>query len=106
MTTMVEHLVPETLYYFKMQARNDKGYGPMSGTVRYRTPKLTVPPGVNRHKAKSDGISKINFDEDKNDKNGMVTEVLIIAVGSGIGVLLVVLAIVGAVCFCRNKRQR
>ena len=34
-TDLTEH----TTYYFKVQARNSKGYGPMSSTVFYKTPK-------------------------------------------------------------------
>ena len=36
---MIRDLTAETTYYFKMQARNDKGFGPMSATVIYITPK-------------------------------------------------------------------
>lgn len=39
LTTTIKGLTPETTYYFKVQARNSKGYGPMSPTVIFRTPK-------------------------------------------------------------------
>ena len=39
LTTSITGLTPETTYYFKVQARNSKGYGPMSPTVTFRTPK-------------------------------------------------------------------
>ena len=39
LTTTIMGLTPETTYYFKVQARNSKGYGPMSPTVIFRTPK-------------------------------------------------------------------
>ncbi len=39
LTTTIKKLTPETTYYFKVQARNSKGYGPMSPTVIFRTPK-------------------------------------------------------------------
>jgi len=32
-------LTTETTYYFKVQAKNDKGPGPMSPTVIFRTPR-------------------------------------------------------------------
>ena len=38
LTTTIDTLSPDTVYYFKMQARNDKGYGPQSDVVQYRTP--------------------------------------------------------------------
>ena len=35
--TEVRQLDPDTRYYFKIQARNSKGYGPLSSVVQYRT---------------------------------------------------------------------
>ncbi|GLH00170.1 Contactin [Gryllus bimaculatus] len=37
MTTTVKSLTPETTYYFKIQARNSKGYGPFSSVVSFTT---------------------------------------------------------------------
>lgn len=34
----VRQLEPDTTYYFKIQARNSKGYGPTSETISYHTP--------------------------------------------------------------------
>ncbi|PVD36565.1 hypothetical protein C0Q70_03550 [Pomacea canaliculata] len=41
LSTVIAELTPDTTYYFKVQARNRKGYGPMSNTVKYRTPAVT-----------------------------------------------------------------
>ena len=38
LSATIRDLSPETTYYFKVQARNSKGYGPMAPTVIYRTP--------------------------------------------------------------------
>lgn len=35
---IVKGLHPNTIYYFKIQARNSKGYGPFSTTVSFKTP--------------------------------------------------------------------
>ena len=35
----ITELTPDTTYFFKVQARNSKGYGPMSPTKIYKTPK-------------------------------------------------------------------
>ena len=35
--TIIDQLEPSTKYYFKIQARNSKGYGPLSPVVAYRT---------------------------------------------------------------------
>lgn len=37
MTTSIRGLTPNTTYYFKIQARNNKGYGPLSSMVVFRT---------------------------------------------------------------------
>ena len=37
MTQVLKGLVPDTLYFFKMQARNEKGFGPISAPVSFRT---------------------------------------------------------------------
>ena len=39
LTTTIRDLTPETTYYFKVQARNSVGYGPLSPTIIFRTPK-------------------------------------------------------------------
>ncbi|XP_076322719.1 neogenin-like isoform X3 [Tachypleus tridentatus] len=39
MTTTLKGLTPATTYYFKIQARNNKGYGPFSAEVVYMTEK-------------------------------------------------------------------
>ena len=36
-STEISQLNPDTKYYFKIQARNSKGYGPLSTIVQYRT---------------------------------------------------------------------
>ena len=38
LSTTIKDLTLGTTYYFKVQARNTKGYGPMSPTVIFRTP--------------------------------------------------------------------
>ncbi|XP_075218308.1 neogenin protein frazzled isoform X2 [Lycorma delicatula] len=37
MTTTIKNLLPSTTYYFKILARNSKGYGPMSATTSFTT---------------------------------------------------------------------
>lgn len=36
-STVIYNLRPFTLYYFKVQARNSRGYGPFSNTATFRT---------------------------------------------------------------------
>ncbi|XP_028825055.1 neogenin-like isoform X5 [Denticeps clupeoides] len=39
LTHQIQELTLDTVYYFKIQARNSKGMGPMSEAVEFRTPK-------------------------------------------------------------------
>jgi neogenin len=38
LTTSLKGLTPDTKYYCKIQARNNKGYGPFSAIVSFTTP--------------------------------------------------------------------
>uniref|UniRef100_A0A8C9Z158 Neogenin 1a n=1 Tax=Sander lucioperca TaxID=283035 RepID=A0A8C9Z158_SANLU len=44
LTHQIQDLTLDTTYYFKIQARNSKGMGPMSEAVHFRTPKTQLPP--------------------------------------------------------------
>uniref|UniRef100_A0A4W6F121 Contactin-3 n=1 Tax=Lates calcarifer TaxID=8187 RepID=A0A4W6F121_LATCA len=45
LTHQIQELTLDTTYYFKIQARNSKGMGPMSEAVNFRTPKTSnLPP--------------------------------------------------------------
>lgn len=37
MTTVLKGLTLDTTYYFKIQARNNKGYGPLSSEIAFHT---------------------------------------------------------------------
>ena len=37
LSVIIDNLSPETTYYFKIQARNSKGYGPVSPTAIFLT---------------------------------------------------------------------
>lgn len=37
MTTAIKGLTADTMYHFKIQARNNKGYGPFSNIVSFTT---------------------------------------------------------------------
>lgn len=43
LTHQIQELTLDTTYYFKIQARNSKGMGPMSEAVHFRTPKSKFP---------------------------------------------------------------
>jgi hypothetical protein len=43
MTATIHNLLPDTKYFFKMSARNNKGYGPPGPLVTYVTTKGNIP---------------------------------------------------------------
>ncbi|XP_075713847.1 neogenin isoform X3 [Rhinoderma darwinii] len=43
LTHQIQELTLDTTYYFKIQARNSKGMGPLSEAVAFRTPKESTP---------------------------------------------------------------
>ncbi|XP_069703629.1 neogenin isoform X2 [Periplaneta americana] len=77
MTTTIKGLTPGTLYHFKIQARNNKGYGPFSSIVSFTT-----------------------------GPNGRVlhTDVLLF-VGAGSGLVLVTGIVVGLVVVCCRRKS-
>lgn len=46
LTHQIQELTLDTPYFFKIQARNSKGMGPMSEAVQFRTPKGTRAPAL------------------------------------------------------------
>ncbi|OWK58878.1 Neogenin [Lonchura striata] len=46
LTHQIQELTLDTPYFFKIQARNSKGMGPMSEAVQFRTPKGTPAPAL------------------------------------------------------------
>lgn len=128
MSTTINDLIPDTNYFFKMQAINEKGYGPVSEVKRYRTPKAddygrpppndkadspnilpndlrsSNPADENQLSPKSKGPGSTGegkFSED----NGISTKaVIVIAIGIVIGITIVAIVAV-AVCLCRRHMR-
>ncbi|CAI9727981.1 neogenin-like isoform X11 [Octopus vulgaris] len=89
LSSTIKDLTPDTTYFFKMQARNNKGYGPMSPTVVYRTSK-----GVNKEP-----------NEDEND-DSVPTNVMIIIIACVIGVTFCIAVVAVAIVICKKKEYR
>ncbi|MEQ2173945.1 hypothetical protein GOODEAATRI_002826 [Goodea atripinnis] len=49
LTHQIQELTLDTAYYFKIQARNSKGMGPMSEAVQFRTPKSKFKKSAGEH---------------------------------------------------------
>lgn len=93
LTHQIQELTLDTTYYFKIQARNSKGMGPMSEAVHFRTPKTSNllpkpgPPG-NQHPQDSGTAVGVGG----NSENHILVIVIIIAVGA----FTIIVVVVGA----------
>ncbi|KAL5020555.1 hypothetical protein ScPMuIL_003447 [Solemya velum] len=95
LSTTIEQLTPDTTYYFKIQARNNKGYGPMSPFVTYKTFLDGKNPkdGKKTSTANSEGSN----DEVLISRNVMI--IIIACVAGGIFCIVVIVTVV----LCRKR---
>ncbi|XP_036362516.1 neogenin-like isoform X9 [Octopus sinensis] len=129
LSSTIKDLTPDTTYFFKMQARNNKGYGPMSPTVVYRTSKADgtggglvqvpdLPPDIQQFDFKYKpgrsflppdpneprGVNK-EPNEDEND-DSVPTNVMIIIIACVIGVTFCIAVVAVAIVICKKKEYR
>ncbi|KTG32345.1 hypothetical protein cypCar_00026290, partial [Cyprinus carpio] len=84
LTHQIQELTLDTTYYFKIQARNSKGMGPMSDAVQFRTPK---------GKADMSGTGD--------------NHILVIVIIVSVGAFTIILVVVGAfLCTRRTTTQQ
>nr|XP_023693958.1 neogenin-like isoform X4 [Paramormyrops kingsleyae] len=112
LTHQVQELTLDTVYYFKLQARNSKGMGPMSEAVQFRTPK--VEPSDKMPNDQASGPMKPGgrgSDPDHSprspfDKPGMSgssdSHLLVIVIVISMGVFTIIVVLVGAF-FCTRR---
>ncbi|XP_041643333.1 neogenin 1a isoform X13 [Cheilinus undulatus] len=107
LTHQIQELTLDTTYYFKIQARNSKGMGPMSEAVHFRTPKTESsdkmandqasnlppkpgPPGNQHPQDSSTTVGKSGVGG--NSENHILVIVIIISVGA----FTIIVVVVGA----------
>ncbi|XP_023282475.1 neogenin isoform X10 [Seriola lalandi dorsalis] len=107
LTHQIQELTLDTTYYFKIQARNSKGMGPMSEAVNFRTPKTESsdkmandqasnllpkpgPPGSQNPQEPGTSIGKSGVGS--NNENHILVIVIIISVGA----FTIIVVVVGA----------
>ncbi|XP_050970521.1 neogenin 1a isoform X3 [Labeo rohita] len=116
LTHQIQELTLDTTYYFKIQARNSKGMGPMSDAVQFRTPKaessdkmandqapgMSVKPG--RPSAPEQGFGPVGkTDMSSTGDNHILVIVIIVSVGA----FTIILVVVGAfLCTRRTTTQQ
>ncbi|XP_063237445.1 neogenin isoform X2 [Bacillus rossius redtenbacheri] len=94
MTTTVTGLKPDTTYYYKIQARNAKGYGPFSSTVTFTT---------------GPRIGKLFYDSDPLGQDGhgfSQSTIMYVAVGCVLMFVLFGAVGLGVVCCRRRASER
>ncbi|XP_042616932.1 neogenin-like isoform X3 [Cyprinus carpio] len=116
LTHQIQELTLDTTYYFKIQARNSKGMGPMSEAVQFRTPKAESSdkmandqaPGIlvksGRPSAPEQGFGSVG----KTDMSGTGdNHILIIVIIVSVGAFTIILVVVGAfLCTRRTTTQQ
>ncbi|XP_016057047.1 PREDICTED: neogenin isoform X5 [Miniopterus natalensis] len=105
LTHQIQELTLDTPYYFKIQARNSKGMGPMSDAVQFRTPKASGSAG------KGSRLPDLGSDykppmSGSNSPHGSPTSPLdsnmLLVIIISVGVITIVVVVVIAV-FCTRR---
>ncbi|XP_063099502.1 neogenin isoform X9 [Cavia porcellus] len=104
LTHQIQELTLDTPYYFKIQARNSKGMGPMSEAVQFRTPKASgssgkgsrIPDLGHDYKPPMSGSNSPHGSPSPLDSNMLL--VIIVSVG----VITIVVVVIIAV-FCTRR---
>ncbi|XP_030621017.1 neogenin 1a [Chanos chanos] len=119
LTHQIQELTVDTTYYFKIQARNSKGMGPMSEAVQFRTPKAEssdkmandqasgmpgVKPGIRPSVSDPGSGSAVG-------KSGMAGtsdhHILVIIIIISVGAFTIIVVVVGAfLCTRRTTSQQ
>ncbi|XP_071390364.1 neogenin 1a isoform X1 [Centroberyx affinis] len=94
LTHQIQELTLDTTYYFKIQARNSKGMGPMSEAVQFRTPKTNIPMKPGSNQPPPDGFGSAV------GKPGMTSggesHILVIVIIISVGAFTIIVVVVGA----------
>ncbi|XP_055337462.1 neogenin-like [Paramacrobiotus metropolitanus] len=93
LTTVIRGLLPNTKYYFKITARNSKGYGPPSAVVSF----ITAPPDADP-RAYSDELLQFG------SSHGIAMNTLYIIIAIVASVTAVVIVIIISICCWRKHK--
>ncbi|XP_069483084.1 netrin receptor DCC isoform X2 [Ambystoma mexicanum] len=125
LTHQIMELTLDTIYYFRMQARNSKGVGPLSEPIPFRTPKVEHPDKMandqGRHgdgaywPADNNLIGRSSIDDPPigqmrpphgsvtPQKNSNLLVIIVVTVGA---ITVVVVVIVAVICTRRSSAQQ
>ncbi|XP_028920999.1 neogenin isoform X4 [Ornithorhynchus anatinus] len=103
LTHQIQELTLDTPYYFKIQARNSKGMGPMSEAVQFRTPKASGSAGKGNRLPDTDYKTPMGGN---NSPHGSPTSPLdsnmLLVIIVSVGVITIVVVVIVAV-FCTRR---
>ncbi|XP_053320986.1 neogenin isoform X8 [Spea bombifrons] len=110
LTHQIQELTLDTPYYFKIQARNSKGMGPMSEAVLFRTPKASGK-GVRTSDSGSNTGSSLGGNNSHHGSPTSLDQNMLLTIIVSLGVITVLVAVViAAICSRRssshNKKKR
>uniref|UniRef100_A0A1I7ZQQ0 Down syndrome cell adhesion molecule-like protein Dscam2 n=1 Tax=Steinernema glaseri TaxID=37863 RepID=A0A1I7ZQQ0_9BILA len=99
LSIQVTKLVPKTAYYFKVQARNVKGYGPLSSVSSY------TPPGMGGYRTGGMGgtVGHKNGASFSFNLDLIKTNMLYVIIGLVVFIIILLSVIVACICLCRSK---
>ncbi|XP_051234307.1 neogenin 1a isoform X4 [Dicentrarchus labrax] len=104
LTHQIQELTLDTTYYFKIQARNSKGMGPMSEAVHFRTPKTESSDKMANDQASNllpkPGPSGNQHPQDPGNAVGVggntENHILVIVIIVSVGAFTIIVVVVGA----------
>ncbi|XP_075064424.1 neogenin isoform X8 [Mixophyes fleayi] len=105
LTHQIQELTLDTPYYFKIQARNSKGMGPMSEAVLFRTPKASGVSGKGgRTDMGSNGGPPLGGSNSPHGSPTSLDQNMLLTIIVSLGVITVLVAVViAAICSRRSN---
>uniref|UniRef100_A0A672LF14 Neogenin-like n=1 Tax=Sinocyclocheilus grahami TaxID=75366 RepID=A0A672LF14_SINGR len=113
LTHQIQDLTLDTTYYFKIQARNSKGMGPMSDAAQFRTPKAESSDKMANDQGNcslfsySTNIFHVSGKTDMSMSGTGDNHILVIVIIVSVGAFTIILVVVGAfLCTRRTTTQQ
>uniref|UniRef100_A0A8B9RHD4 Neogenin 1b n=1 Tax=Astyanax mexicanus TaxID=7994 RepID=A0A8B9RHD4_ASTMX len=101
LTHQIQELTLDTMYYFKIQARNSKGMGPLSDTVQFRTLKGDR----NLRLRHSQSIFFLSLSDKPGITGSQENHILVIVIIVSVGVFTIIAVVVGAFLCTRRSNS-
>ncbi|KAF3702366.1 Netrin receptor DCC [Channa argus] len=103
LTHQVVDLNLDTVYYFRIQAKNTKGVGPLSEPIHFRTAKVEHPDKMANDQESPIGQMRPPHGSATPQKNSNLLVIIVVSVGA---ITVVVVVIVALICTRRSSAQQ